>query len=86
MAKYENKKTTKAEKTKGGDYIKGVRWVCGFRHIIPKFTLALINSSTIKYFFDRYIVNNAGLTVHLDGHYLKKSLFQISQNTPNNLL
>ena len=27
---------------------------------------------TIKYFFDRYIVNNAGLTVHLDGHYLKK--------------
>ena len=40
--------------------------------LLPKFTLALINSLAIKYFFDRYIVNNAGLTVHLDGHYLKK--------------
>ena len=40
--------------------------------LLPKFVLALINSSVVKYFFDRYIVNNAGLTVHLDGHYLNK--------------
>jgi methylase of polypeptide subunit release factors len=40
--------------------------------LLPKVVLALINSLAIKYFFDRYIVNNAGLTVHLDGHYLKK--------------
>ena len=40
--------------------------------LLLKFALALINSLAIKYFFDRYIVNNAGLTVHLDGHYLKK--------------
>jgi hypothetical protein len=40
--------------------------------LLLKFVLALINSLAIKYFFDRYIVNNAGLTVHLDGHYLKK--------------
>jgi hypothetical protein len=40
--------------------------------LLPKFVLALINSLAVKYFFDRYIVNNAGLTVHLDGHYLKK--------------
>ena len=49
--------------------------------LLPKFVLALINSQTIKYFFDRYIVNNAGLTIHLDGHYLSKiPIPQISQN------
>lgn len=32
----------------------------------------MINSLAVRYFFDRYIVNSAGLTIHLDGHYLKK--------------
>ncbi len=40
--------------------------------LLPLFTLSLLNSKLIRYIFDRYIINNAKLTVHLDGHYLKK--------------
>ena len=42
------------------------------QQLMPMFVLALINSRLVGYFFDRYIVNHAKLTVHLDGHYLRK--------------
>lgn len=47
-----------------------------------KYILGLINSKLISYFFHRYILNFAELTIHLDGHYLKK--IPIPPITPSN--
>ena len=51
------------------------------QQLMPMFVLALINSRLVGYFFDRYIVNHAKLTVHLDGHYLRKIPVPVATKT-----
>ncbi|MFA5142177.1 MAG: DNA methyltransferase [Candidatus Woesearchaeota archaeon] len=38
----------------------------------PRYILAILNSRVVSYFFYRYILNSANLTIHLDGIYLMK--------------
>jgi hypothetical protein len=47
----------------------------------PKYILSILNSNLIKYFFYRYIINCAELTIHLDGHYLNQiPILKISES------
>jgi adenine-specific DNA-methyltransferase len=37
-----------------------------------KYILSIINSKLVSYYFHKYILNYANLTIHLDGYYLEK--------------